>query len=173
MLLPEGETKDFLGREFLTWLWFYGEQNNWHFSFSDGDSMEYGMDELLVMQGDDANCMQKLSGPVPIKAPEAQVALLEGKKVSTTRVVFVHGQQEWTFTISGDNFNISSLKLISPTTSDIEERFAELSDDLEQVTLLFDKVYTTFLQLRISEEWHKDILPQMKEWVAQKAENAD
>jgi len=131
------------------------------------------MDELLVMQGDDANCMQKLSGPVPIKAPEAQVALLEGKKVSTTRVIFVHGQQEWTFTISGDNFNISSLKLISPTTSDIEERFAELSEDLEQIVLLFDKVYNTFLTARISPDWEEKIMPQMKEWVAKKSENVE
>lgn len=165
MLLPEGETKDFLGREFLTWLWFYGEKNNWHIDFPDGDSVDYYMDELLVMVGNEENCSQRLSGPVPIKSPEARVSLKEGKKISTTRIIVVHQEREWTVTINADNFNLSSLRLISPTTSDIEERFAELSEDLEHVLLMFDKMYTYFLQVRISDDW-QSICEAINEWIS-------
>lgn len=168
MLLPEGDAKDFLGREFLTWLWFHGEGNNWHLAFSDGDYIDYGLDELLVMEGSEQICRQRLSGPVPVKSPEAQVALLEGKKISTTRIVIVHQEREWTVTINGDTFNLSSLKLVGPTTSDIEERFAELSEDLEQLVDLFDKMYQEFLIVRLGKDWDSSVLPEIKEWVIQK-----
>lgn len=164
MLVPEGETKEFLGQEFLTWLWYYGENNNWKFSMTDGD-VHYGMDELLSLESDAPVSKQRLSGPVPTNTPEARVGLSEGKKVDAARMVLVYRDREWTFTCNANDFKFSSLNLMKPTTANIEDRFTELVADLEDIAALFDHIYRCFLEIRLSPAWEETELPSMRKWI--------
>ncbi len=169
MIVPEGESKEFLGSEFLTWLWYYGENNDWTVSFPGGNLLHYGMDEMLVLQPDNLeSCSHRLTGPIPIKAPEAEVGLQEGKKITATRVIFVQGENEWSVTLRGDRFQFSSLKLMPPTTADVDDRFAELSEDLERVVDLFDKLYEIFLSIRLSSDWKEKEIPAILDWIKAK-----
>lgn len=165
MIVPEGESKDFLGQEFLTWLWYYGERNDWTMTLEEGDQVHYGMDELLVLESEDlAGCKQRLSGPVPNSSPEAHAGLLDGKKVTTTRIVLVYGEKEWNVTWKANGFPFSSLKLMQPTTSDVEDRFAELVEDMEELVTIFDKMYYHFTSIRLSDAW-SDELQSIREWI--------
>ena len=169
MIVPEGESKQFLGQEFLTWLWFHGENNEWAVEFAPGDRVSYGLDEMLILEPEDTlNCSQKLSGPIPIKSPEAQIGLSAGKRVKTTRIVLVHKEHEWIFTCQGNTFHFSSLKLAKPESADPEDRFAELSYELEEVIKAFDRMYNYFLEIRLTDKW-KEELDAIHEWIAKKS----
>jgi hypothetical protein len=171
MLVPQGESKEFLGSDFLTWLWYHGEKRNWTLELPNKTSVSYGMDDLLVLEPDKyEGCSQRLSGDVPTRTPEAQAGLQEGKKVKATRLVIVLGEREWTTTIRND-FSFSSLILNDPETPDQEERFMELAGDLEQIAGLFDQIYHYFLGIRTSEEWTKTELPLINKWVQECREN--
>ena len=169
MQVPEGETKEFLGQEFVTWLWYQGETKDWSVSLGEEGQVGYWMDELLVLQPDDpVNCSQKLAGTGPTNTAEAQAGLVQGKKVAATRLIFVYNKREWTFTLHADSFNFGSVKLQQPTTVDAEDRFAELADDLEELTRIFERIYHRFLEIRLSDHWHHQELPAMQQWIAQR-----
>lgn len=169
MLVSEGEVKEFLGQEFLTWLWYRGETNSWCLNFGDSEQVSYGMDELLVLEPEDPNsCSQRLAGPVPVNSPEAQIGLQEGKKVSAVRIVLVYKEREWSVTWRANNFHFSSLKLMKPTTADPEDRFAELADDLENALAVFDRMYNMFLEIRLSPAWEQRELPAIYQWIKDK-----
>ena len=169
MQIPEGETREFLGLEFLTWLWYRGEVDHWNINFSPTDRVSYGMDELLALEPEDpTSCSHRLSGPVPVSSPEAQIGLQEGKKVSIARFFLVYKEREWSVTCHADNFQFSSLKLLKPTTADAEDRFVELAEDLEAVISLFDRIYISFLQIRLSPEWEQKELPAIRKCIKDK-----
>lgn len=152
MIIPKGESKEFLGKEFLTWLWYYGEINDWKMDFPDKTSVSYGMDEVLVLADDGSS--QRLSGDLPTRTPEAKAGLLEGKKVKTVRVIFVEKEREWTVTLH-DNFSFSSLILNDTKSKDKDDQFFDIAYDLENFCDLFDKIYHYFLESRLSSDWKK------------------
>lgn len=169
MLVPEGETKEFLGQEFLTWLWYQGEVNEWTIYFAEADRVTYAMDELLTLEPEDpTSCRHKLSGPVPVNSPEAQIGLKEGKKATMARIILGYQEREWTVTCHGENFQFSSLKLMKPTTADAEQRFVELAEDLEEAMSLFDRIYELFLKIRLTSAWEEKELPAIRRWITDK-----
>ena len=170
MLIPEGENKEFLGEEFLTWLWYYGDNNEWAMQFEDEGYVQFGMDELLVMKSADLNSSQSLSGAVPIYSPEARTGLKEGKKVTKARIILESGGSEWAFTCNSETFQFSSLKLLQTSTKDPEERFLEFAYDMEQAVEVFDKMYEFFLKIRLSPEWDSKELPNIKTWMQKERE---
>lgn len=170
MLVPEGETKEFLGEEFLTWLWYYGESKNWTMDLPECQ-ISYWMDELLVLKPDElGECSQKLAGTGPIKTSEAQAGLKKGKKVAETKLVLVHEGTEWTFTLAAQVFHFSSLKLSKPESTDPGERFLEMADELERISGLFDRMYHHFLEIRLSSRWKEKELPAMQDWIHRRQE---
>ena len=160
------DSQEFLGQEFLTWLWFYGETNNWCIDIPNMGEIYYGIDSLLVMEEDEnICCTQRLHGPAPTNSPEADAALKDGKKITTLRVMIEYDEQIWHATWKAKTFNFSSVKLMQPTTNDQEDRFQELALGIETISAIFDKIYDIFLQTRLSDTWGKETLPQMQQWV--------
>ncbi len=171
MILASGESKDFLGQEFLTWLWYYGEKNQWTVVFPNQEEISYGLEDLLVMTPDEKEgCSQRLKGTYPVGSPEAHAALEEGKKVSVTRMILAHKDREWIVTWKADNFTFSSLQLMQPTTNDEKDRFTELSDDLEKAMSLIDSIYHFFLGIRLSPLWQEKEVPAIQDWIQKRRE---
>lgn len=137
---PQEET----GREFLTWLWSYGVENDWTIN-----DMIYGIDDLLEMESEDKQeCKARIAGPAPTSTEEAQASLDCGKQVKKMRLVVCYEAREWEFTVDADSFNISSLKLKKEVSKDIHERFHELAEDLQKFYVVFETIYSYFLQQR-------------------------
>ena len=171
MILASGDSKDFLGQEFLTWLWYYGEQNHWTIVFPNQEEIGYGLEDLLVMTPEDKeNCSQRLKGTYPVGSPEAHASLEEGKRVSVTRMMICHKDREWLLTWKGDNFTFSSLQLVQPTTNHVQDRFLELSEDLDKAISLLDQMYYFFLQIRLSPIWQEKEVPAIQDWIHKRKE---
>jgi hypothetical protein len=169
MSASERDSGEFLGQEFLTWLWYRGEIDQWTIWFAADSRMSYGIDEFLVLEPDDpTSCRNRLSGPVPVNSPEAQIGLREGKKVTAARLILVYEQREWSVTWHAENLQFSSLKLMKPTSVHPQERFLELAEDLEIVSDLLDRVYAQFLSIRLSEKWEAEELPAIRKWIQDK-----
>ena len=130
--------------EFLIWLWFYGEQNKWSINYG-GFTIDFGISDYLEMQGD--NEKLRINSPVPTKKEAAKIAL-EKMSPSKMTMVLVIGTSEYDFTLSiqGTNFVISSLRLITPTTSHELDRFSELSEDLKVFHGAFESVFNFFIR---------------------------
>jgi len=158
----------FLGPEFLTWLWFIIDNDQTKIEDSVAISLKLGnrivlennrSDEVetLIIKGDDAGF------------EEGIVALKKGAMVVELNLVFEINEQEWRFTIKGDNLNLVGLK--SPRNEPMESK-EELEGILIERAYLFsmifdriDALFSQFIKLRISNDWNKNGVLLIKKWI--------
>ena len=123
------------GRDFLTWLWFYCEQNlgvykhpqfgeftlalegPLTFAFSNTKSKDpelCGAGESTVKKGN------------PMTSAEAKAALNVGKKLRKAKIMLARSDAEkWTFTFDADAFAFSGLTLPEGEEQELNSRFEE------------------------------------------------
>lgn len=160
----------FLGNEFLTWLWFLIENEPEKISFSEKEtvSLEIGnrialvrkindMDESVTIKGDDAGL------------EEGMLALDKGAIVAELNLVLKFNNQNWRFTIKGESFNISGIKVPESgrveAKEDIEGAVMEKAYLYERIFLILDNLFIKFIKLRLSSEWDHSVLPLIRKWI--------
>ncbi|MFZ7124880.1 MAG: hypothetical protein ACOWWM_01850 [Desulfobacterales bacterium] len=161
----------FLGDEFLTWLWFVVDNRYALLREVDPeiDALEIGSRmvlqnrranegiETLTIKGDNADL------------EEARLALKKGAMVSEIHLVYRAGEQEWQFSLKGESLNLSNLK--TPETGRVES-----SDELEgavieklflygKVTELIRELFRRFIRIRIANEWKDSEIPAIRKWL--------
>ena len=118
----------FLGEEFLTWLWYIVDNDLKLLRQLDEDlvALEIGNRMVLVnrrlrdgvetvtIRGDDANM------------DEGLLTLRKGGMVAEAHLIYKSGDHEWQFNLKGESLNLSSVKV--PPTGKMESR-----EDLESI----------------------------------------
>lgn len=159
----------FLGEEFLTWLWFMIEKNQDLMKNFDKDFLALEVGNRIVLEN-----RRKAAERLTIKGDDAGleegiIALKKGALVTELNLVYKSSELTWQFTLKGESLNISSLSIPSTGTAESEE-------DLEGIVLekifLFDKIlnilenlFSHFAKLRISDSWQAKELPRIKKWI--------
>lgn len=168
------EKYKFIGYEFLTWLWFMIETDPEYLhkiqpeitSLDVGNRLvlenrQTGAIETITIKGDDAGL------------EEARLSLKKGGMVSEMNLIYRAGDQKWQFTIKGESFHISTLKI--PETApagevedgeDWEGGVLERIFLYEKAIILVRQLYNGFIRLRIQNEWSNRVVPQMKNWIS-------
>lgn len=161
----------FIGYEFLTWLWFVIETDQGYMrsvhpeitSLDVGNRLvlenrKTGTIETVTIKGDDAGL------------EEARLSLKKGGMVSEMNLMYRAADQKWQFTIKGESFHISAMKI--PETGPVESEEDWEGGVLERLFLyekammLLNRLYNGFIRLRIQSEWSKRIVPEMKNWIS-------
>lgn len=161
----------FLGHEFLTWLWFTLENDPKSLTDEEGMPVQLAVGNRIVLELiRDENTMES----VTIKGDNADlsegiVAIRKGALVTELSLAYQKGDLGWTFTLKGENFNITGLK--TPETPPVEsgdETEGAIIDKLflsTEVVTLIGELFRSFVRLRISETWKKETVPAIKRWV--------
>lgn len=161
----------FVGDEFLTWLWFLIETNQALLREVDPQlsSLEIGnrmvlvnryrkdSDETVTIKGDQANM------------DEGLLALKKGAMVAEVNLVYRSADREWRFNLKGESLNLSSLRV--PATGQVESR-----EDIEGAVI--DKIYlmkrmidlihglfVRFIKTRVSNDWSAKTVPAIRRWI--------
>jgi hypothetical protein len=160
----------FLGNEFLTWLWYTLENRSAQLLEIDTylSTLEIGNRmvlenrrseglETITIKGDDAGLEEGL------------LALKKGALVTEMNLIYRSGDNTWQFNLKGESLNISSFKTpetaVTQTKEDIEGAVLEKIFLYEKVILFIEGAFRHFVRLRISEDWEKKIITQMKQWI--------
>src|SRR5256714_13963213 len=112
--------RSFLGRDFLTWLWFRCEVEGGEFDLPSGDSRKSEPtavmveDALSLVSVEEDGSVMKLRKGSPPARPEAASALAAGLTLKKARLLVARGPREWQLTIDGDTLDVSGLKTPSP-----------------------------------------------------------
>ena len=157
----------FLGAEFITWLWYLEEENQGRFDLGgEMGEIELWFEDKLSM-GSTAFDEQRdtFSGGKPTLSLEARVALKLGKLASSARVRVVQGEQEWTLNLKADPMMMSAIKLPEVLAKDPNGQFYERMFLLEHIDKIYRNLYRQFLELRLSPDWTRKILPELQTWV--------
>ncbi len=148
-----GGEKAFLGREFLTWLWFQTESGTGTFDHPDG-RIGVVLDDYLGFVSDEEEAQEaSLKKGNPARSPEAWMALMSGKKLAKARVQLAQGERSWSALITGDGLKISSTKMPELGVEPGDDMVAARLTDLEDFFGLVDHLFVAFLRVRLGDGW--------------------
>ncbi|MSQ85192.1 MAG: hypothetical protein EXR77_20335 [Myxococcales bacterium] len=161
-----GDRFSFLGREFLTWLWFESERSGGRVATADG---EYGVDfaqRLVLESGGTLKEGSSVQSEAPAQAQEARTALRVGKKVAKARLVLDVGDKQFTVNLDAETLALSNAKL--PTVLGLRDAAGldERVGLLDQLEAVVDGLYLHFVRLRKTEQSWAPVREAMRAWVA-------
>ncbi|MEM6459305.1 MAG: hypothetical protein AAF710_07950 [Planctomycetota bacterium] len=156
------DLKDYLGNEFLLWLWWRGEREGESSAVETEASGEVfvALDKALDMDcAWDRTGKQTLRGEHPTRLPEAGDALRTGKWPRKAGLILADADGQWELTLQGDAMVIGGATLPEPESAEAPTPRDRLAQRLELVTRLgatLDAVYAAFVQQRTSAGWSHD-----------------
>jgi hypothetical protein len=166
--------KAFLGREFLTWLWFKSDRTGGRIEIPGKKVVEVAFLDRMTLDLSDVERPQT----VMLKGEQSELreglaALKEGKKIEEARVSIQASDNEYTLVLKGTWLNFASFR--PPPVLPADEVDGEVADEgafLEKAFLIdegmetVDMLFEYFLKLRISDAWETDELPAIRQWIA-------
>ncbi|MGD9819172.1 MAG: hypothetical protein AB7V04_10800 [Desulfomonilaceae bacterium] len=167
--------KAFLGREFLTWLWFKSDQTGGIIEIPGKKPIQVIFLDRMTLDLSDVETPQTVS----IKGEyselrEGLAALREGKKIEEARISLKGDENEFTMVLKGTWLSFGSFK--TPAILPSDERDSDLEAEgnfLEKISLveegmsLVDDLFEYFVKSRISAAWELVEVPSMKKWAAE------
>jgi hypothetical protein len=161
----------FVGHEFLTWLWFVLEQEPRKieietfagFSARIGNRMVlentyHQSTETLIIKGED------------VGLEEAMLSLKKGGMISEMNLIVSSDRQQWQLTVKGEGLTVSGLKILDTMEKEPEEdQEAILLDRIatcEQVMEWLFSVFRIFLKTRLSDDWDRQVIVDMRRWIS-------
>jgi hypothetical protein len=158
-------SRDFLGNEFLLWLWFMLDSDHDTITLGDGSQVALMLTRTLVLECPRAQTgKETISSDAPTALPEARRAIQAGKLPRKVGMTLVRHDQQYEITFQAETLALSGARLPAPEESEerarLEERVTQLRHLLETLDLLYD----TFLQTRTTDAWSKE-LARMQKWL--------
>jgi len=160
----------FLGNEFLTWLWYTLENRSEQLVEIDADLSTLEIGNRMVLENRRSEGLETIT----IKGDDAGLeegllALKKGALVTEMNFIYRSGDNTWQFNLKGESLNISSFKTpetaVTQTKEDIEGAVLEKIFLYEKVILFIEGAFRHFVRLRISDDWEKKMISQMKQWI--------
>lgn len=158
------QVPDFLGNEFLLWLWWMLETQTDTIAIGDDCEVTVMLAKTLTLEcpiGESGK--ETISAEAPIKLPEAMQAIQHGKLPRKSGMTLVRDGQQFDLTLQAETFGISGAKIVLDDDSDFE-----VEDRIDAVRTLCDTVdglFHTFCDRRTDKTWSSD-LQGIRGWLA-------
>jgi len=163
--LPDPASRDFLGNEFLIWLWYRVEKESDTIELTDKSEVTVMFARSLVLE-----CPRGMTGREtitsegPAALPEARRAIQSGKLPRKAGLTLVRHDKQYELTLQAESLTIASARLPPSDESEerprLEERVTSLRHLIETLVLLFD----AFTKRRLGSEWARE-LAAMQKWL--------
>lgn len=167
--IADETNRDFLGNEFLLWLWYVTETDTDTLKLADDSEATIMLARSLTLEcprGQTGH--ETISHEGPTRLPEARRAIQSGKLPRKVGVTLVRHDQQYEFAVQAETLAVSGAKL-PPMPEDVTDARARLDERATQIRSLlesFDLLYDAFCQRRFGSEWQKD-LTEMQKWLKQ------
>ncbi len=165
--------KRFLGQEFLTWLWWKSEERGGGVELpGQGDILVVFEKHMLLEYGEGEANEKLICRGLQTELQEARTGLTMGKKLEQARVRLAQNDHEWNVTLTATLMEFRSVRL--PKTGDTEQG-GNNPEELEGMVLeriflfeelvrLVNDLFRLFLTIRVSDQWHDELL-KIRAWV--------
>lgn len=157
---------DYLGNEFLLWLWHSTETDSDTIALSDGSEVTAMFAKNLVLEcplGESGK--ESISSEIPTKLPEAMEAIRSGKMPRKAGLVLVRFGQQYDLTLQAETFSISGAKLQADKEAQGAEVLESRIDAIRTLNETVDLLFESFCTLRVSKEWDRR-LEAISQWIA-------
>ncbi len=161
--LDEEIEAEFLGREFLLWLWYRSEVDFASVTGATGVAMDLWVEDRLLLRGEADEAQRfDLKGGAPATSATARTAILEGRSVQAARFGLRDEQLEFTFELHAD-LSVRGLKVPDPDLADDETVGRQRMVD--EIQLRIDDLYDRFCTSRLAPSWETTEFPAMLSWL--------
>ena len=167
--IPDENQADYLGNEFLLWLWFGSEGETDTVALSDDSDATYMIAKKLLL-----DCPRGMSGTDgfrhdgPSKLPEAKRALKSGKLPRQCGLILVRHDEQYEFVLHAETLAVSAAKMPKSDKDQprsVTERNVERLGQVRHFVETLDLLYAKFLSIRLGAEW-PDMLARIQKWIA-------
>ncbi len=164
--LPDESNRDFLGNEFLLWLWYVLDNESDTVALADQSSVTVMLARTLALECPRGQTgRETIQSDGPTRLPEARRAIQAGKLPRRAGLILVRHEQQYELTLQAETLAISGAKLPAPEAEDdrarLEERVTQLRHLLETLDLLYD----AFGNHRLGPNWPRE-LAKIQAWLA-------
>lgn len=160
----------FLGREFLTWLWYTLETDPKLAAAVDPGLEEIDIGDRMVLENRGPAGLEivTIKGEDP-GLEEGQTALRKGALVSELSLTFKADDQRWRLTLKGESLHITGLKVPETgpveTEADLDGALLEKAALVERALHLIEGLFYRFIRIRISESWQTEAMAGIRKWI--------
>ncbi len=170
-LLEKVRETEFLGREFLVWLWFRADMDRGLFTLGEKGAAELWFDGKITLQSENEMGMETIicAGKAP-NMKEARFALAEDKEIIQAAVKLVIGDNQWSFVLDSTWMNFKTFKtprVMQETKDDLDGIFYEKMFLIEEAVSAIDQIFYSFIKLRLSPEWEDRERPALVKWISE------
>jgi hypothetical protein len=163
--LLDETSRDFLGNEYLLWLWYQLDAETDTIKLTDKTQAAVMLARTLVLECPRGQTgKESITSDGPTRLPEARRAIQSGKLPRKVGLVVVRHDQQYEMTLQAENMAVGGVRLPAPEAAEerarLEERVAQLRHLIETLDLLYD----TFNQRRTGEQWTRE-LAKMQKWL--------
>lgn len=159
----------FLGREFLTWLIFYAddEQRQGKFPATDGcDSFRVIIGQVARLKAlGDGKGEITARGPATGQVADVRYAIAGGLTVRELDLLFERQDRIWQASVSAESFDLKRVKLPEFLSEEDTERAQERLELTADLDAMLKAAYRMFIALRLDPKWSASVVPAMREWL--------
>lgn len=163
---------EFLGRDFLVWLWFKSETEEDGIVLGDGAPVSLSFEHQVTFESEgDESGERIICRGEPARMREASLALSQNKKICQAKIRLALGSEEWTFVLDSRWMEFRSLKtppVVQDNKSDPAALLLETLYLLEQPLATLDRLFATYILLRVSPQWEEVELPRIRMWIEER-----
>ncbi|GIW80586.1 MAG: hypothetical protein KatS3mg105_2393 [Gemmatales bacterium] len=159
------EVPNYLGNEFLLWLWYTIDAEEDTISLPDESEVTVMFVQTLTLECPRGQTgVETIRSDSPTSLPEARQAIRSGKLPRRAGLIFVRHDQQYEFTLKGETLGVSSAKLPAIDNNDLRAALDERIDQIRHLIETIDLLYATFLARRVGQGW-ANILSAMQRWL--------
>ena len=160
---------EFLGKEFLLWLWFRAETERGFFDLGDDGRAEVWFDGKITLKSESERGLETVTCTGrSSNMREARFALAEDKQVVQAALKLAVGDDQWSFALDSTWMNLRSFKsprVVQDRGEDPDGVFYEKVFLMERALSAMDKIYSAFIELRLSPRWTDEEGPELARWI--------
>jgi hypothetical protein len=163
--VPDEASRDFLGNEFLLWLWYLLDDVSDSVELADKSEVAVMLARTLVLECPRGQTgRESIQSDGPSRLPEARRAIQAGKLPRKAGLTLARHDRQYELTLHAETLAVSSARLPAPEAEDdrarMEERVTILRELVETLDLLFD----VFCRLRTGSDWTRE-LGKIQRWL--------
>lgn len=166
--IPDSESRDFLGNEFLLWLWFNSDGESDTVKLADGSEVTFMLTRRI-----DVACPRGQTGvdafkhEGPAKLPEALRAIRAGKLPRRCGLTVVRHDRQHEITLLGEWLGVGTGRLPKPdeNVTDARAKLEARVDAVRDLVETLDLLYAAFCRVRLTSAW-AETLARMQRWLS-------
>jgi hypothetical protein len=167
-LTEDRQDRRYLGREFLTWLLFYADDENGGGAFTDGDGEPFRVraGERIVLKalGEGAGEITA-RGAAPAETADVRYAIAGGLSVHEADLLFLRGERTFQAAVTAELFDIKRAKLPALVSDEDLLRAEERLQLLDELFGMLRAAYKAFLRVRLQGSWESEEVPRLRGWL--------